>query len=487
VQKENLYSAIFDPSISLRGRAAGYHDAKIGIQTKYSYGSNEYFTPGGYVYTDSGNPMNTNGMPQAAGLCNDMAGMPGVSGLNCFQRTATQNGTLTAQGFSIGAFAQDRWKPVKWLTVLPGIRFDYGFTQNNYGTTVSSLFGVGPRIGTVFDITKDQKTIFSAFYGRANEVMSLMAAFASNAPVATTQQWNATTNTWDLLANAGGPSGYVMDKNAKTPHTDEFTASFRRELFANSVASIDYTYKQISNIWDGVEINQIWDPTGTRVRGFANGTPETIYLLTTPDKNYRIYQGVDFALEARPTPNLDVYAAYTLSWLYGPGAEQLGQIGGVEPGFSPFYNPRQTMFYDGFLPEDHRHNLKVRVSYEWKGLTVGSFINYISGAPLSKAYFNSFDGGYTNKRAPQGNDPGSPNKYAAWSEFRLPDLLEIDLRAQYDFHALIKAHVILIADLFNLFNLQEATALDNTDTATFGTVQNRQKPFRFQIGLRYLY
>jgi hypothetical protein len=486
-QNEKLYTAIFDPSISLRGKLAGYHDAKIGIQTKYAHGSNEYFTPGGYVYSDQGNPMNSNGMMGAAGLCDPNAGMGGVSGINCYQRTATQNGTLSAQGVSVGAFIQDRWKATKWLTIVPGIRFDYGWTQNNYGQTVSSLFGVGPRLGAVVDLTRDQKTIFTAYYGRANEVMSLMTAFAMNVPMSTTQQWNPATNTWDLLNNAGGPSGFMIDRNAKTPHTDEFATSLRREIFANSVASIEYTYKQLSNIWDGVEINQIWDPTGTHVRGYANGMPQTVYLLTTPDKNYRIYQGVDFVVEARPTPNWDIFAAYTLSWLYGPGAEQLGNIGGVEPGFSPFYNPRQTMFYDGFLPEDHRHNLKIRLSYTWKGLTIGGLFTYLSGAPLSKSYFNPYDGSYTNHRAPQGNDPVTPNDYSKWSEFRMPDLVQLDTRISYDFSGLIKAHVIVLADFFNIWDLQSATALDNTDVATFATVQNRQKPFRFQLGLRYLY
>jgi hypothetical protein len=482
VQRELIYDANFDPSISLRGKLAGYHDAKMGLQTKYAYGQNGYQTPGGYVYNDGGLPGNSNGMKGAAGLCD-----PTTGGINCYQRTATQDGTLKAQGVSVGVFIQDRWKPTKWLTIVPGIRFDYGWTQNNYGQTVSSLFGVGPRLGAVVDLTRDQKTIFTAYYGRANEVMSLMPAFAMNVPISTTEQWDPASNSWKLLNTSGGPGGYQIDPNAKTPHTDEFSTSLRREIFSNSVASIEYTYKQISNIWDGQEINQIWDPTGTKVRGFANGQPQTIYLLTTPDKNYRIYQGVDFSVEARPSPNWDVWAAYTLSWLYGPGAEQLGQVGGSEPGFSAFYNPRQTMFYDGFLPEDHRHNLKVRASYTWKGLTVGALFTYLSGAPLSKAFFNAYDGGYTNRRAPQGNDPTAPNDYKSWAEFRQPDQISVDARAQYDFHHLIKAHVILLADFFNLFNIQEATALDNTDTATFASVQNRQKPFRFQLGLRYLY
>jgi hypothetical protein len=488
LQLDKRYTVVLDPTVSLRGRAAGYHDAKIGIQSRYVYHTNEYHTPGGYQYTDGGDPsnvsMNTNG---TAGLCDEMAGMAGHSDVNCYQRKGTPDATLHDTGVAVGLFIQDRWKPLKWLTIVPGIRFDYGWTQNNTGQTVSSLFGIGPRLGAVVDLTRDQKTIFSAYYGRANDVMSLMAASAMDTPVTTTQQWNPMTKNWDLLATSGGPSGYLLDKNLKTPHTDEFSTSLRREIFLNSVAMIEYTYKQISNIWDGVEVNQIWDPTGTKVRGFANGMPQTIYMLSTPDANYRTYQGVDFSIEAKPTPNWEIWAAYTLSWTYGPGNEQLGQINGSEPGNSAFYNPRQRIFYDGFLPDDHRHNLKLRLAYSWKGLTVGGLFSYISGAPLSKGYFNGFDGGYTNHRAPQGLDPGSPNNTGAWTELRLPDLVSVDARVSYDFHSLIKQHLIVIADLFNLFNLQNGTGIDNTDTATYGTVQGRQKPFRFQVGLRYLY
>jgi hypothetical protein len=305
----------------------------------------------------------------------------------------------------------------------------------------------------------------------------------------TTYQYDQTAKNWSLLKTSGGTDGYRIDPNAKTPHSDEVVLSLRREILRGSVAGVTYTYKRISNIWDGVEVNQIWNSAGTRVLGYANGMPEIVYKYTTPDDNYRIYQGVDFEYEARPNDRLDFYAAYTLSWLYGPGAEELGLISptGFEPGYSQYYNPRQKALYDGFLPEDVRHNLKLRVSYALHGLTAGAFFNYMSGAPLTKLFYNQYDGDYTNRRSPQGNEPGTGNTPNQIGEFRTPDVVVVNMRVSYDFHALIRQHLILIADLFNLFNLSASTTVENRDLPTFGAVTARQQPFRFQLGLRYTY
>jgi hypothetical protein len=353
---------------------------------------------------------------------------------------------------------------------------------------VSSLFGFGPRLGATVDLTGDQRTIFSAAYGRSNETLSLLAA--ANADVSalqSTYQFNPATQTWDLLQTAGGPNGYRLDPHASTPHSDEIIASLRREVLRGSVAGVTYTYKRLSTIWDGVEINQIWNAAGSRVLGYADGVNEIIYKYTTPNDNYRIYQGVDFEYEARPNDHLDFYAAYTLSWLYGPGSEEFGQIGGSEVGYSQFYNPRQKPLYDGFLTEDTRHNLKLRVSYDWHGLTAGAFFNYLSGAPLRKLYYNPYDADYTNMRSPRGTEPGTGNSPNQVAEFRLPDTVTVNVRLSFDMHELIHQHVILIADLFNLFNLSTPTGLENRDLPTFSQVTTRQTPFRFQLGLRYVY
>src|SRR5262249_42195868 len=157
-------------------------------------------------------------------------------------------------------YVQDRWKPIRRLTIIPGIRFDWGITRNSVGQTVSNLFGVGPRLGATFDLTGDEKTIISAYYGRSNEVMSLLATSSADVKsISRTYQWNPMSKTFDFLYQSGP---YVLDPKASTPHTDEVTLGLRRELFHDSVAAVEYTYKRISNIWDAVEINQIWDPSG---------------------------------------------------------------------------------------------------------------------------------------------------------------------------------------------------------------------------------
>jgi hypothetical protein len=262
------------------------------------------------------------------------------------------------------------------------------------------------------------------------------------------------------------------------------TLSARRELFQNSIATVDYTYKHQGNIWNATEINQIWDAAGTHVIGYVNGQPMQVFKATTPDDNTRQYHGLDFIFESRPTPNWDIYAAYTVSWTYGVGSVRN----------TPYYNPRQFMFYDGFLPEDHRHNLKLRASYTWNGLSVGALFNYLSGAPISKDFFNQTDGAYDDLRAPQGNDPGQGHQSLAtandpkkWAELRLPDQVSVDLRLGYDFHQLIKQHILLMLDFFNLFDLNGVTDVDTTNSSTYATVTGRQRPFRFEIGLRYTY
>jgi hypothetical protein len=147
--------------------------------------------------------------------------------------------------------------------------------------------------------------------------------------------------------------------------------------------------------------------------------------------------------------------------------------------------------YDGFLPEDVRHALKLRASYSWGGLVVGAFVRYQSGSPLTKRFFSPYDGDFTLRRSPQGTEPGIGNSANAIAEFRTPDTLEVDARAAYDFHALLtpdgRHHLQLIADLFNLFDLGNAVGIEARDLPTFGTVTRRQQRFRFQIGLRYTY
>jgi hypothetical protein len=485
VVHDRRYRFQFDPSISLRGKGAGTHDAKIGIQLQFIESTYDQTPSGkGVSYVDGG------GGPLEGGVCDEATGTGG-----CFLKLVTSGFSQSYKAFSVGGYIQDRWKPLKRLTIVPGIRVDYGTSWDSIGRTAYNLVGVGPRLGFLVDLTGDQKTIFSAFYGRANDTQNLLPA-AYGSPSALTRELLWTGAAFDRQVGAfGGPGGYVYDKTSTTPpHTDEVTLSLRREIFHNSVGNIDYTYKHVANMWDSMEINRVWDPTGYRQLSDPNGNPiyanpslpQDIFKLTTNHHEVRQYHGIDFTVESRPTENWDIYIGYTLSWLYGQAGDEFNGQVNATPG--ALFNPRQTHFWDGYLPEDVRHILRVRASYTWHGLNAGIFMQYQTGAPISHAYFQFQDGAYDNYRSPQGTDPGgTPNNPKGFSEFRLPDTLALNLRASYDLHALIRQHLVFIIDFFNLFNLRTPVVVENTDVPTFGQANQRQGPFRFQLGLRYMY
>jgi hypothetical protein len=114
---------------------------------------------------------------------------------------------------------------------------------------------------------------------------------------------------------------------------------------------------------------------------------------------------------------------------------------------------------------------------------------YASGAPLTKLYYNQSDGTFSNKHTPQGTDPGAAvNDPRAVAEFRLPDTFLMNLRVSYDAAALVHQHIILIADLFNVFNAQTPTTVENRDGLFFAQAnRGRVQPFHVQLGLRYMY
>lgn len=481
---DQRYTLSTDLSVVKRAVLGGQrHEFQAGFQGRIIQRRYSFEQPGGRVYTDQG------GGAGMGGLCLDE-----TVGTGCYLITETPKYQTIERGMGYGLYVQDRWKLLDWVTIMPGLRLDHGITKDSSGRIVGQLVGLGPRLGAVLDLTRDQKTIFSAFYGRSNETLSLLAtANASPGAITNYYLYKAATKTFEYDSSSGGPGGTVVDTDPKTkhvpPHADELLLSLRRQVAKGTSLGLEYTYKKLSNIWDNVEINQIWDPTGTRIIGYVNDNPSPVYKVSRPDANWIKYQSVDLILDGRPTPELEFYAAYTLSFRYGPGIEELGQLG---TGISQFANPRQTQFYTGYALGDTRHQIKLQGSYTWKGLSIGPGISYATGTPLAKRYqtYSTTLTGYP-LHSPVGTTPGTANDPTQISEFRLPDTLLVNARVSYDFSELTGQKITLIADGFNLFNVATATALRGDDVVatpnTFGLVSARQQPLRVQLGLRYQY
>jgi hypothetical protein len=470
-QLDKRYKMQIDPSLTIRGTLMGSHTLKMGVQAQFVYRTRVAEVPGRFSFED----LNEDGALLEEGLCDP------ATGVGCFRRIETEPLDAKEQGYAVGLFVQDRWwTPLQWLTVNPGLRADLGYTEDRLGRRIYRLFALAPRLGATADITRDGRNVLFAYYGRHTEPMSLATASSVDAIEASrdiTTEWDPAMMDYTVpVSISGGPGGIIIDTKAKMPRSDEITAGARREIFPNAVASVEYTWKRIAYTWDTIEINRIWDPTGARVIGWRDPAKQgrDVQEYTTPESP-RIYQGLSFATEGRPTPNWDYLASYTVSWNYGYSTRT--------------DNPRQLKFSDGYLAQDLRHYIRAGGSYfAFNQLVLGAYMQYQSGTALTKGFYNAQDNDFSMRRSPGGTTTTTPNDIAGISEFRIPDFFRLDLRLSYNvLPNRFRNKLNLIVDVFNVMNLRVPTGVTAADVARFGQVTGRQSPFRAQLAINWTY
>jgi hypothetical protein len=472
VSFDRRYRWQIDPSVKIKAQALGTHALKLGLQTQILHHTWDWQRPGKSVFRDRSM------MPLDAGLCD-----PKNPGPNCFLRIDDDPFYIEETGYGAGLYVQDRWwTPLSWLTVTPGVRLDWGYTHDWKNHRATSLFGVAPRLGANADLTQDGRNVAFAYYGRATEPISLLVASdtsSTEASITRVFRWSQPMMTWNQIDQQGGPGGIKVDPNAKMPHTDELTFGFRREIFPNTVGSIEYTWKRITNQWNLLEQNRIWDPSGSRVvdwvdpKTIKDGVGTQVFLYSTPD-NPVWYRSFIFSTEGQPSRRWDYSASYVMSWTTFRDTPD---------------NPRLQQFFHGYSSTDIRHFFRLYASYDLTDhLLVGGSLQYQSGTPLTKGFFNYEDGDYSNQRSPSGTTPSMPNDPKAISEFRIPDSMRLDLRLRYDVLPLRFQHRLqVVADIFNVLNQATPTGLTATDIMRYGQVTGRQAPRRIQLGLSYAY
>lgn len=508
-----------DPTLTWVKRGfLGQHTVKVGAQFQYLRHYQLNGTPGNSIYTDdTAQAMDAGALQRDATSterpfgCNPLQPNPrmGLSATPCARFTQYEpRRAQVRQGYALGVFIQDMWKPTDWLTIVPGLRVDYGTAKNSRGEVTHNLLGFGPRIGASIDLLRDGKLLLKAAYGRSNEVASLRIATNADAGAAqSTWEWtrqSGQNGRFDrFVGSQGGDRGYDLRGvcadgtlsidcgnaalSTRPPQADFVTASIEREVARNVSFSLTYTYRLLSNLWEDIQVNtQRRLDGGDNVRFGDKSRGGVLSYRPTGDATRR-YNGFDVVLAGSPSPSWQFLIAYTLSWLEGTVDDQL----------SPFRDdpPRDFRLY-GYLSDDHRHQLKANGSYTWRGLSIGVNMAFLTGAPATRLYQGPL--GYVVRYGWRGVDPASdPNDVRKWTELRSPDVLDVAFRAQYDLHAITRQHLSAIVDVFNLLDLSTAANTGSNTTnqagfearnsASYGAVTNRQVPFRVQFGVRYQY
>ncbi|MGB8952456.1 MAG: carboxypeptidase regulatory-like domain-containing protein [Candidatus Aminicenantales bacterium] len=435
-------------------------------------------------------------------------------------------------------FVQDNWEIAPNLNLSLGLRLEYnsvvypkqnteegpivfqGKTYNRGISESKTMYGwlnLAPRVGLIYDIFSDGKTLFKASFSRyilPNQVGWINLAHP-NGWFGYFQFLNAdgtaipgATIPWATpggYANGGAQIGY-KDYKLKAGYTDEVTVGVERELLEDWSIGLRYIKKWDRNQPYLVDAAQLdidklmstgeldWSKNWYEVTTIDRYNGQTVtfwarkdlmaqelYIVNPPGAD-RDYDGVEFTLNKRYSKGWAINLSYVHANSRGlittaRTEESLG--GGGSGGF--FQNPNAHINAFGQLPLERRHQFKLEglVKGPW-GVNLGGYFRYTSGTTYTRLITSNLLG----VSLPQ----GSTTIYAERrGSQRLPDFCLLDLRLE----KIVKIRMVFVRvfmDCLNVFNSGIAVdAWANSSSTSFYRYKQMtaiNDPRIFQLGAR---
>ena len=453
-------------------------------------------------------------------------------------RANTSNVRDTNQHY-LNLFVQDTWNIGNRLTINPGVRYE---RQNLTGTladlTLDSNWA--PRIGATYDPTgRGTMKIYGNWGFYYSKVPNDLAARAlsSDAGVSRADYFDldltqpvpegvlALGTTQHFLQQ--GVTADIIDPNVKSSYVNEAVAGFEFEPLPGMNLGVRYIHRDIPRVLEDVQpfpvvAGDLGIPgAATADYTLTNPGPDTVTagdLGASFEKAIHRYNAVEFTADKRFADRWALQASYRYSRLRGtfegffrddngqsdPGITSLFDFPTNDPSYSaigvPQFGYRGDVRFlgalgEGPLPLDRPHQVKVYGNYEFPfALNVGGGFSFSSGKPLTALAAHPVYGN-------SGEIPEGPRG----SGFETIDGFRTRTRPQYtaavhaDYRLKISnaQRVVLLADVFNLFNQQRAVDYD-PDTQTSFPVLNPdfgqpsranlaqlQTPRQLRLGVRF--
>jgi len=408
---------------------------------------------------------------------------------------------------SFGAFVDDSWKIGDRLTLNLGFRFDFinafvpelpimdGWAGPSGETSpaVKDMINwnsFSPRIGLVYQITSDQKTLLRATYGRYYD-KNLMDNW--NYPGPNITDLIAYQYDWDLEEYVywytwPAESTYVLDPDLKHPYADLFSVGLERELLPDFAIGATFVYKKQGNLI-GLEeragiyeqVSMVSEDNGQTYTVFNQTNVGTVeHFITNPSDYEQIYRAVMLTLYKRYSHNwmLNASLTYSKSW----GLANTGKATGATQQAIIWYgdylgrDPNDYINARGRMPSDRPWIFKVQAGYTFPWDIMASF-NWIyqSGRPiLSFTRFRLNQGFQRVITEPRSDD----NRFPTWS------MMDFRLQKTFNIGDTVKFQAIF--DVWNVFNANTVTDYATYDMWKSNYLETNDifYPRRLQIGFR---
>ncbi len=379
----------------------------------------------------------------------------------------------------LSAYLQDSWAVLPNLSVNVGVRWDQQKIIDSSGVQQINLDAdFAPRVGVVWDPTKDHRTkVFGSFgYYYEQIPMDLVIREYSFEQQPVIYNFDPTSivpdreaelaiSTPDEQVESVVLGGFTTpsDPDLKGQYLREFLLGAEREVIPNMAVGVKYVYRNYGKV---IEDFLCQDDGTYCVGNPGEGIMSTIFNLNyepgfPAPKPVRIYRGVQLDVTKRFADNWSLVASYLWSRLDG----------NYDGGFSPYTQPRGTAdpnisatydYFDFFtngqdltritnrgpLSNDRRHQVKVYGTYVTPFRLNLGFAGYFrTGTPFTRL--------------------GNSVAYDRWEFFlterggdgRVPSDYEIDLHLGYPFQ-IGPVTINALVDIFQLLNVQRANFLD---------------------------
>lgn len=361
-------------------------------------------------------------------------------------------------------YVQDSWAAGGGLTVNAGIRWEAQNVRDRHNSSAFTLYdNWAPRVGVVWDVTRNNRSKLYANWGRFYESVPLDINIRAFGGEITCFCYNFSADPSDIFHDPAAPRSRGLlggttpvDPDLRGQYINEVIAGFEYELGRDIVVGAKYTHRDLGRIIeDFLVISEgnyfIANP------GEGIGTDVTFYDYSTAPapKARRDYDGFELNARKRFSNNWQFLASAVFSKLEGnyDGTYQ-ASTGQLDPNINSAYDYADFLINaDGKLSNDRKVQIKMDGSYEvsrgaLNGLNIGASTYWYSGLPLNAYGYSFLYQNWEYYLAPRGSVGRGPSDWEASINFRYPIRLGGSKR------------LTLQADIFNLFDRQKPYLLD---------------------------
>ena len=312
-------------SYAVRG-FAGQHLLKTGVELTrvWGHGYRPTSKDGFFVFA-----TDTSTLPQRAQI-----------GVGFLDPSTTNDARATTEGWLVGGYVQDEWRPVAALVVTAGMRYDaeigtlhqgeaapwasdtvlqrvVGERYLNSGDRETDLDNFAPRVAAAWDVFGNGRTSLRAGYGVMYDRVPVFGAFGEKISWSWRTYVFQNPGTTDpavlrsrVAANpaAATPNLELVPDRLETPATHQWSVGVGRRLSDHLVLNVDYVHQHMTNLPVTVLANTI--DTLTRQRPLTSRYGNINLWGSFGDAKFR---GLLTSLTFDRGPTR-VSAAYTLGW-----------------------------------------------------------------------------------------------------------------------------------------------------------------------------